>query len=104
MADTPRPLEPPPTSKSEEALQALEKKLDRERDERNEERFVWIAVTTILTTILFLHDTQSEFLPLAVVLLELPLLFWVAKKMGVESVAQLFDRLISEVGRSKDQG
>lgn len=97
-------LKPPEESKTDDAVVELEQKLEAEKDRRLEERFVWVAVTTILLTVLILHDAESEMLPIAVVLLELPLLFWLAKKMGVESVAELFDRLISDIGKNKNGG
>lgn len=98
----PRKLTPPEESKTDDAVVEMERKLEAAKDRHLEERFVWVALTTILLTVLILHDSESEMLPLAIVLLELPLLFWLAKKMGVESVAELFDRLISDIGRNKN--
>jgi len=82
----------------------LERKPSDSHDRHREERFAWIVITTILLTVLLLHDSSAEFLPLAVVILELPLLFLLAKKMSIESVAQLFDRLIGDLSKTTKGG
>ncbi|WBQ11707.1 hypothetical protein L2D00_07545 [Hyphomonadaceae bacterium BL14] len=100
------PLEPPLASddKQSEALARLEARFEDLCDRHKEERFLWIAVTVILMNILLLGDVQPSMLPIAIVLLELPLLFLLAKKLGIESVAQLFDRIISDIGRTAKNG
>lgn len=99
-----KPLKPPRDSNKDEALASLERQLQDAQDRHREERFIWISVVTILLTILLLHDSPSATLPLVVVLLELPLLIWVAKRCGVEDVAQLLDRLMNDMGRTASKG
>lgn len=78
----------------------LENSLEKERDERKEERFIWILVTTILLNICFFMSMQSSTGPLIIGLLQLVGFVLVAKKLGMEEVVQLFDRMLSTITNS----
>lgn len=98
---TPPKPEPPKDddgSKSAEAFAELEAELEHERDRRKEERFAAIVIGVILLNIIFMHDSPSETLPLAVVLLELPLLLFLASRMGIDEIKQILDRMLGVVG------
>lgn len=78
----------------------LEDDLEKERDGRKEERFIWILVTTILLNVCFFMSMQSFTGPLIIGLLQLVGFVLVAKKLGMEEVVQLFDRMLSTIANS----
>lgn len=78
----------------------LEDALEKERDGRKEERFIWILVTTILLNVCFFMSMQSFTGPLIIGLLQLVGFVLVAKKLGMEEVVQLFDRMLSTIANS----
>lgn len=77
----------------------MERALEHEKDRRKEERFAAIVIVVILSNIIFMHDSPSEMLPISVVVLELPLLLFLAGRMGVDEVTQIFDRMLGGVRR-----
>lgn len=94
------PLEPPAETPEELSAAQLQARIDDISDKRREERFAWIVVTTILATITLVGGYSSNAMPLVIIVFELPLLFLLAKKMGIEDVAQLLDRILSNLGKS----
>lgn len=82
----------------------LEDALEKERDGRKEERFIWILVTTILLNVCFFMSMQSFSGPLMIGLLQLVGFVLVAKKLGMEEVVQLFDRMLSTIANSVKDG
>ena len=82
----------------------LEDALEKERDGRKEERFIWILVTTILLNVCFFMSMQSFMGPLIIGLLQLVGFVLVAKKLGMEEVVQLFDRMLSTIANSVKGG
>ena len=81
----------------------LQNDLEKERDGRKEERFIWILVVTILLNICFFMSMQSIMGPLIIGLLQLVGFVLAAKKLGMEEVVQLFDRMLSTIANSVKQ-
>ncbi len=81
------------------ALASLEAQLQASHDAHKEERFVWIVVCTLLIDILWLRGSQNPILPIVVLILELIVLLVLARRMGIEDIARLMDRVIHSVGR-----
>ncbi len=92
-----------PTLKDSQ-IDALQKKLDYERDARREERFIYIVVLVILLDIVFFSIMPSFGGPIALLILELLILIPLAKRMGMEEIATILDNVLNRVaGNSKDR-
>ncbi|MBS0498361.1 MAG: hypothetical protein JSR51_12025 [Proteobacteria bacterium] len=92
-----------PTIKDDQ-IANLQKKLDYERDARLEERFIFIVILVILLDIVFFSIMPSFGGPLALLILELLILIPLAKRMGMEEIASILDRVLNNVaGNSKER-
>jgi hypothetical protein len=92
-----------PTVKDNQ-IENLQKKLDYERDARREERFVYIVVMVILLDVVFFSIMPSFGGPIALLILELLILIPLAKRMGMEEIATILDRVLNRVaGNSKER-
>lgn len=87
----------------DEALDALAKQLEAAKDGRREERFLWIVVVVILVDVLWFRNASNPVIPIVVLLLEAVILFILAKRMGIEEVSQLFERLMQGITRTGQQ-
>lgn len=85
--------------KKDAAKAALETQLQAEKDARSEERFVWIVVVTILVDVLWFRNSSNPVLPLVVLVLELVVLLVLARRMGIDDIVQIVDRILHSVGR-----
>jgi hypothetical protein len=84
-------------TKIDESAAALERLLQRETDQRREERFVWIfAVIMLLDVIAFERLSTPTIL---LFLLELIFLVFMAKWLGVEAVVLPLERLLDRATR-----
>ena len=92
IAGTARP------TKIEESSATLERLLQREIDQRREERFIWIFVVTMLIDVIAFERLGTSIIPLF--LLELIFLAFVGKWLGVEAVVLPLERLFDRVMRS----
>lgn len=93
-----------PTLKDDQ-IERLQKKLDYERDARREERFIFIVVLVILLDVVFFSIMPSFGGPIALLILELLILIPLAKRMGMEEIAAILDRVLNNVaGNPKDKG
>ncbi|MEH0195196.1 hypothetical protein V7S57_03800 [Caulobacter sp. CCNWLY153] len=88
----------------DQALAELEKKLQAIEDARKEERFIWIVVCTILIDILWLSGSENAALSVIVLILELVVLFVLARRMGVEDIERLMDRILHSVSQKGGGG
>lgn len=86
-----------PDSK-DEAQARLADELEAAKDARKEERFVWIVVVTILIDVMWFADSPNATLPLVVLVLQLIVLVILARRMGIDDVVALIDRLLHTVG------
>ena len=80
-------------------IEELQKDLDREVDARKEERMVWILVVIILLDVYFFTSMQNIIGPLVILAFQLLVVILVARKMGMEQVVQLIDRMIATIAR-----
>lgn len=76
-------------------IQQLENQLEAERDHRREDRFLAVVIVMILLDLLLLNSSQAISVPLIVLVLELLFLIVVAKRLGVEQIAGILDRLLN---------
>lgn len=85
--------------KKDEALEAVQQQLAAAQDARREERFIWIVICVILVDVLWFRNATNAVVPIIVLLLELVVLFILAKRMGVEEVGGLFHRMMDGISR-----
>ena len=84
----------------DETTAKLQKDLEKEKDGRKAERFIWILVTTILLDIWFFTFMPSLIGPIIIGLFQLIGFLLVAKRLGMEEVVQLFDRMLFTIADS----
>ncbi|MEH2517815.1 type VI protein secretion system component VasF [Bradyrhizobium sp. AZCC 1610] len=88
----------------DESNAALEQQLQREKDERREERFIWIFVAVMLFDVLAVE--KMSYAVVLLFLLQLVFLSFVGKWLGIEAVAvpleRLFDRIMRWLPESSD--
>ena len=84
-------------TKVDESNAALEQQLQREKDERREERFIWIFVVAMLFDLIAVD--RMGYAIIILFLLQLIFLAFVGKSLGVEAVAVPLERLFDRVMR-----
>jgi len=88
-------------------IDELTKNLVKERDARREDLFIFIVVIVLLLDVVFFSLMPNFAGPIALVVLELLILIPLALRMGMEEVAQLFDRALGRIadglGGKKDK-
>lgn len=90
-------LLPDQPTKYDQLVEELQESLTNERDARREERFVFIVVCVLLFNVVFFTVMPSFGGPLALLVLELLVLVPLAKRMGMQEIAQLLDRVLSGI-------
>ncbi|UCA46161.1 hypothetical protein [Pseudochrobactrum sp. XF203] len=81
----------------DEQIAELQERLTAEKDARNEERFIFIAVTVILLNVVFFSVMPSFGGPIALLILELLVLIPLASRLGMEEVKQILSRALDRV-------
>ncbi len=75
----------------------LQESLADIRDARREERFVFIVICVLLLDVVFFTVMPSFGGPLALLILELLVLIPLAKRMGMEEIAKMLDRVVNRI-------
>lgn len=88
-----------PATKTDDALAILEREHKAEKDARSEERFIWIVVCVILVDVLWFRGVSNPTLPLVVLILQLIVLLVLARRMGIDDVVVLVDRILHSAGK-----
>lgn len=81
-------------SAPEDAMARLQAELERVNDSRREERFCWIVTVMILLNALFFERIETTGVALTLLILQLVLVFVLAKRLGVEQLVLLLNRII----------
>lgn len=84
----------------DQALEALQQELTALKDARGEERFIWIVVCVILVDVLWFRDAENAVVPIIVLLLEVLVLFILAKRMGIEETRAILGKMMDGISRS----
>lgn len=84
-------------SKVDEQIFELQEHLERERDARKEDRFVFIVVVVLLLDIVFFSVMTTFGGPLALLVLELLILIPLARRMGMQEIAQILSSVIDRL-------
>lgn len=93
-----------PVSKKDQQIQELSEQLAQERDGRREDRFVGIVLLVLLLDVVFFSLMPSFGGPLALLVLELLILIPLAKRMGMEEVAQIISGVLQRLaGKASDK-
>lgn len=91
-------------TKRDQQIQELQEQLARERDARKEERFIAIVILVLIFDIAFFTVMPSFGGPLAVLILELLILIPLAKRMGMEEIVEILDRVLGRIaGRAASE-
>ena len=84
-------------TKQEKQISELQEQLERVRDSRREDLFVFIVLIVLLLDVVFFTVMPTFGGPLALLLLELLILIPLAKRMGMEEIAQILSRVLHRV-------
>lgn len=91
-----------PTTKYDELVARLEGRLQFEIEDRNEERFIWIFLVTILADAIILPIISWA--TIFIFILQVVFLIAVARWLGVDSVVVLLERIANRYGVSRKDG
>lgn len=83
-------------SQEDDLVAQLQSDLEKERDARREDQFVFIVVCTLLLDVVF-FTVIDGLAAVALVLLELLILFPLAQRMGMEEIAGILSRVVGRV-------
>ena len=82
-------------------IKQLESKLAKEKDARLEERFISLLVLVIILNAFLFTLMPSWGGPIVILILELLLLIPIARRMGIDEVAKLLDKVFLGVIKRK---
>ena len=85
-----------PTAQDKQ-IQELEDALEKAKDRIKEERFIWIIIFIILFDVVFFSNMESFFGALVIFILELLILIPLARRMGMEELAGILDRVLARI-------
>ena len=76
-------------------IELLEQELERERDERREDRFLCLIIVLMLVDILLLDGAANSAVVFVVFVLQVVFLFVIAKRLGIEQMVGILNRMIN---------
>lgn len=82
-------------------IEKLLAEIQKEKDNTKLERFMWIVVTIALIDGYIFMNMASTMGPLAILILELIVLFVAAHRLGVQQVIQFLDTIINALPKFK---
>lgn len=94
----------PEPSTQDKQIEELQERLTDERDGRNEDRFVGIVCLVILLDVVFFSVMPTFGGPLALLVLELLILIPLARRMGMEEIAQIINSVIHRLAGKANDG
>ena len=80
-------------------IEELQKDLDREVDARKEERMLWILAVLILFDAYLFTFMENIMGPIVILVFQLIVVVLVAKKMGMEQVTAMIDRMMAMLAK-----
>lgn len=84
-------------TKRDQQIAELQEALTNERDARREERFIFVILFILLFDVVFFTVMPSFGGPIAILVLQLLILIPLARRMGMEEIAQSVDRVLNRV-------
>jgi hypothetical protein len=88
----------------DQQIEELQESLTQEQDARKEDRFVFIVICVILLDVVFFSVLSSLGGPISLLVLELLILIPLAKRLGMEEIAQIMSQVIGRVVGKSDNG
>lgn len=85
-----------PTQK-DEVIEKLQEDLAQEKDKRLEDRFIGIVFLILLFDIVFFTVMPTFGGPLALLIIELLILIPLARRMGMEQIAEMINRVLGRI-------
>lgn len=85
-----------PATAKDDQIAVLEQDLQKEKDGRKEDRFVFLLVLIIIGDVWSFFYMHVWSAPFALLILEALLLLVVARRLGVDHVAVFMDRLLNK--------
>ncbi len=82
-------------TKRDQQIAELQEALTNERDARREERFIFVILFILLFDVVFFTVMPSFGGPIAILVLQLLILIPLARRMGMEEIAQSVDRVLN---------
>ncbi|MEJ6849531.1 hypothetical protein V3589_25380 [Sinorhizobium fredii] len=90
-------------SKKDQQIDELQTQLEAERDGRKEDRFAGIVCLVLLLDVVFFSVMPTFGGPLALLVLELLILIPLARRMGMEEIAEILNRVLHRMaGKTSD--
>jgi hypothetical protein len=89
--------------KTSQQVSILTSNYEKERNDRKEERFIWILVLIIAVDFQFFTSMQNVAGPIIIGLMQLVLIFILAQRCGIDGVLPLIDKVLSVAGNSKNK-
>jgi len=75
-------------------IEQLEEELQRVKDERSEDRFMFVVVIIVLLDVVFFSVSPNFSGPVALLILELLILIPLAKRLGMEEISEMINAII----------
>lgn len=92
-------------TQQEKQIQELQAQLESERDGRQEDRFVGLVLLIALLDVVFFSVMPTFGGPLALLVLELLILIPLARRMGMEEIAQILNSVLHRLaGKTSENG
>ena len=83
--------------KQDQLIEKLQEQLTKEKDGRNEDRFVGIVLLVLLLDVVAFSVMPTFGGPIALLVLELLILIPLASRMGMQEVAKIISRVLHRV-------
>lgn len=80
---------------------SLEDRLEKEIDKRLEDRFVFLIIILMLIDIILFNGATNTWLAVIILFLQILLVIAVAKKMRMETIVGIINRIIDSIAPKK---
>jgi len=80
-------------------IASLSEDLEKERDERKEERFVWIIALMILADLFMFQGMQTWGGPIAILVLQVIAIASLAHRLGNQEIVGIINKIVANVRR-----
>lgn len=87
-------------NKKDEQISRLQDELTQVKDAIREERFIFIMIIVVILNVIFFSFIENVAGPVVLLILQILLLIPLARRMGVEEISLLLDRLLARIATS----
>lgn len=82
--------------KNVEALEAIQQELEKERDARKEERFIWLCAVLLLFDIFAFKEMETWSGPIIIGVVQIVFIVAIGRKWGMDHIWTLTERLVDK--------